>query len=1194
MSLTPAQTKAINSRGNTVVIAGAGTGKTQTLIERAMRFVLEEGVSLDEILMVTFTEAAAAEMRNRIRTSLEKEFEKDPKNARFGEQLALLDSAHICTLHSFCLKLVREHFYELDLDPQLSVLAEDQSRLLATETLDEIFRRHYAGKTPAAEAVLALLQLQTRSKEQPVRELILEIHEYTQTRPNPKRWFGRQIEAFSQTKPLHWQEWLMDAVWLWISLSLPLLQAQPAENVNAHNCARLLKELAARPSRKQAAGLVKNVLAQSHEWPDRRKTEFSKPLAGFFKDAEFLDSLLVTDKTDPLEEDWEWVRHHMLALLGLAEEFEQEFSRLKRDSASVDFHDLEQFCLRLLWDSEKNGPTPLARQCREKLKLIFVDEYQDINEAQDHILTALGAEEKAANRFLVGDIKQSIYRFRQAAPRIFQGYAESWGARDSGGKAIFLSDNFRSHESLLQFINPFFSELMCKEVGGVQFRKEEELRFGNRENRAAFQAGAGGPKVELHLRFSGKGAESEDEIEKLSDAEREARLVAERVTTFLDAKTPVWDKAEGAYRAARPDDIVILMRSPRSKVETYGREFARVNLPLQATRTGFFESIEVQDLMNLLQLLDNPLQDVPTIAVLHSPLVGLSIDELAEVRLKKKEKHIPFWKALLAYHEAGPQQEGGRVTFEKVDEFLIRFARWRSMSRHSSLTRRLEIILAETNYQDWLLTQPRGEQRQANVYQLLAVAREFDQMLQQGLYRFLQLIDAKQEAAGDREPAPLEAEGAVRLMSIHQSKGLEFPIVFLPDLGKKFNLRDASGSIILDEEYGLCPLVKPPDTGSTYPSLPHWLASRRYRAEALGEELRILYVALTRAEQYLILSGTCRATAAARWKEKAAEPCTAVSILQANSCLEWLGQWSTRQTPDWIERTMGANGLWRWWVYHDVEALVDGATVADRSPVLEQLDIPPGTEEEFAKLRARLEWKYAYEASTLEPAKTTVTELRRKVMELDEESAGMESLLKSKSTSMSSRARGKISAPGENGLNGLNRAEIGVAHHVFLQNVSLDRLGSLEALRAEAERMITIGLFSPEEVAALDLSSILQFWTSEIGQSVLHERQFLKRELPFTLRLSAEDNKVSPFLKQIPAGEFVVVQGIADLSVIRSDEIWIVDFKTDQISEDELSTRASAYGPQIRLYGLALSRIYGKPVKHHWLHFLALGKTIES
>src|SRR3954470_3599515 len=243
MSLTPAQIEAIQSRGNTVVIAGAGTGKTRTLIQRAMQFILTEEISLDEILMVTFTEAAAAEMRDRIRTSLEEEFQKEPKNPRFGEQLALLDSAHICTLHSFCLKLVREHFYELELDPQLSVLAEDQSKLLASETLDEIFRLHYAGTTPLAEGVLALLQLQVRGKEEPLRNLILEIHEYTQTRPNPKGWFARQISLFSQSKPSHWEVWLTDAVLLWASLSLPLLEAQPNENVNAHQCAALLKKL---------------------------------------------------------------------------------------------------------------------------------------------------------------------------------------------------------------------------------------------------------------------------------------------------------------------------------------------------------------------------------------------------------------------------------------------------------------------------------------------------------------------------------------------------------------------------------------------------------------------------------------------------------------------------------------------------------------------------------------------------------------------------------------------------------------------------------------------------------------------------------------------------------------------------------------------------------------------------------------
>jgi ATP-dependent helicase/nuclease subunit A len=1182
MSFTEAQQRAIDAKGNTLVMAGAGTGKTKTLTARCMRFLLEADVTLDQILMVTFTEAAAAEMRRRIRQQLEEELEKDPTNSRLNEQVVLLDSAHICTLHSFCLKLIREHFYELALDPQLAVLAEQQSKLLAAETLDEIFAHHYAGGSEDSPAVLNLIQLQPRAKEQPLRELILELHEYTQTRPDPEKWFQGQLELFSQEKPEQWQCWLLEGLKDWAELSLPLLKNQDAENIVAHACARLLENLPQKLTREAAAQTVQLIHEQDEAWPPRKKTVFRKPLESFFKDAGFLHTLLHVDKTDPLAEDWEWVRSHMLTLLKLALEFEHAFSAVKRDSAAVDFHDLEQFSLRLLWDGKTNSPTVLAQEWRSRLKLVFVDEYQDINEAQDRILTALGSDGEKANRFLVGDVKQSIYRFRQAAPHIFQGYAERWRRQGGEGTTIPLSHNFRSHQAVLNFINPLFRELMRQEVGGVEFDKDAELQFGNPEGRAAYciDDQNPGPRVEVHLRLKERGTSSGDEnLDDLSDSEREARIVAERIQSLVGSGTLLWDQEEGCHRPVSYADIVILMRSPRSKVESYAKEFARLNLPLQASRSGFFESIEVHDMLNLLQLLDNPLQDIPAIAVLRSPLVGLSINELAEIRMAKRK--AKSWNALLAFHEA--QRENNTSTFKKVDAFLSNYTHWRSMARHSSLTQRLEMILNDTSYVDWLLTQPRGEQRQANVYKLLAVTREFEELQHQGLYRFLQYIQAQQEAAGDTEPAPLETENAVRLMSIHQSKGLEFPIVVIPDLGKKFNMSDASGSIILDEECGLCPMVRPPGTGASYPSLPYWLAKQRHRAEALGEELRILYVALTRAEQWLILTGTCQRATADKWQDKSAAGASApIHLLKANSFLDWLGPWWTNQEPGWTEKILGTSKLWRWWIQQDGAMLVDGAIRPALLAENTQIRVKPASDEQFQHLKERLEWKYIYEPATREPAKASVTELRRQAAEQAESSYVPELSGPVHEHKLLTEANDELS-----------HAEIGVAHHLFLQRVSLDRLETIVDLQQEADRLVRARMLSENEASALDLESVRHFWASEVGRKILDERDCLRRELPFTMRVAREEAAGFSFLKDLPEDEFVIVQGVVDVAIIRPEDIWILDFKTDSLREDEIAHRAAQYAPQIRLYGLALSRIYNRPVAHHWLYFLRSGKTVD-
>ncbi|HXG48042.1 MAG TPA: UvrD-helicase domain-containing protein, partial [Methylomirabilota bacterium] len=473
MSFTPAQLRAIVAAGNVLVMAGAGTGKTRTLVERCVRRLLAptDPVSLEAILMVTFTEAAASEMRQRIRARLEAELDAQPENARLAEQLALLDSARICTLHSFCLELVREHFHELALDPQVTVLDPDQARLLAAETLNEMFRAHYAADSPESDAVRQLVEEHGGGRDQPIRELILRLHEFTQTRPDPEGWFARELERFAQTDPLVWRQWLHAGFETWRQRWQPCLRAQAAENANAHTCAAWL-EGAGTTAGWDAKTCLQQILATSRSRPRGQKGRSGPPLTKFYEEATFLDSLLAAPGApDPLAEDWSWVRTTMATLLRLAREFAQSFAQAKRNAGRIDFHDLEQFALRLLWNATTGRPTPVASRWRERLQLVFVDEYQDINPAQDAILAALSREGADANRFLVGDVKQSIYRFRQAAPHIFQGYAERWRQQPEA-QVIALCDNFRSAEPILRFLNAFFAGHFRPEAGGVTYDEQ--------------------------------------------------------------------------------------------------------------------------------------------------------------------------------------------------------------------------------------------------------------------------------------------------------------------------------------------------------------------------------------------------------------------------------------------------------------------------------------------------------------------------------------------------------------------------------------------------------------------------------------------------------------------------------------------------------------------------------------------------
>lgn len=1224
---TPNQQRAIAAGGNVLVEAAAGAGKTRTVVERCLDRVLRapDPVSFENLLMVTFTEAAAAEMRRRIREALEARHAAAPDHAWLAEQLALLDSACIGTLHSFCLRLVREHFHVLGLDPQVSVLDDAQARLLAAETLDAILQRHYAGSAPADQAVQRLILEHGGGRDESLRALALRLHDYAQTLPDADGWLRGQLASFQSPQPAPWEAWLLEGLADWRREWLETLATLPSENLNAGQCLATLKAWPRPFTREQAAAGLEQVLAANGPWPKGKKVKFQEPLKPLFAEAAFLHSLArcPADGPDPLVEDWSWVRPHMKALLELTLEFSQAFAEAKRAVGGVDFHDLEQFALRLLWDAPARQPTALARHWRARLRLVFVDEYQDINAAQDAILEALSGEGAAANRFLVGDVKQSIYRFRLANPRIFQQKARDWREGGPGGQVIPLADNFRSHEAILEFANAVFGALLRPEVGGVGYPDEARLRVGRPELRPERTlANDAAPRVELHLRLTGGEDEAGDaaagvDLGDLTKAEQEARLVGLRLRALKQQGLRIWK--EGTWQPVQWRDMVVLLRSAPNWAEAFAKEFARLQIPLEVERGGFYDSTEVTDLLSLLQLLDNPLQDLPALAVLRSPFVGLTLDELAALRLAHRPGRL--WLAALRLHRERPEaaatkastQPGGCAresaadlpptghrpgafsepavraaaasAWPKLDRFFRSFARWRQLARQGALSHCLETVLDETHYEDWLLAQPRGPQRRANVRQLLSLTRQFDQFQRQGLFRFLNFVAAQQEAGLDAEPASVATGDTVRLMTIHRSKGLEFPVVVVAGLGKGFNLQDLKGAVVLDEDYGLCPLVKPAQSDQRYPSLPWWLAARRQRRETLGEELRLLYVAFTRPCDRLLLAGTAsRRRAEARWGETAPAQLTTQHLARANCALDWLGPLlpTLCGRPDWMDQPSGQHQLLTW-TLHKEEDLV-AAPDAPASPT----PVTPPDPEALADLAARLRWRYAWPEATVEPAKTSVTALRRRLAE-DLEAEARPLFRAWTSGGKAHHAGPAAAAPG------LSAAERGTAQHKFLQHAALAQLTDEAQVRREVERLTAAGVLSRVEAGVVDAAALAEFWCSDLGRALREQpAAHVHRELPFTARFSAQDFASLGLPLNVALGEeeFIVVQGVADLAVVRPAEIWLVDFKTDELTAREVEAKARHYAPQLRLYGLALERIYDRAVRRRWLHFLAARRTV--
>ena len=1205
--LTPSQRDAVGARGNVLMVAGAGTGKTLTLVKRCVS-LLEAGESLEHLLLVTFTEAAAAEMRHRIGEALRAALASAstvPLREHFERQLALMDSAHISTLHAFCLELVRRHFHDLSIDPEVTVLDETQTQPLIRGTLDALFERHCAEHAPTYPAVRDLIRNGGRGSDVGLRPLIVRIHRYTQTLPCPERWLAAQICAFEQPAPEAWWPWFAAGVQDWRAEWLPELRLS-AGTPNVADCVAALEALPLEATFAQCAETLATVQrADQAAWPHGSKGKVRDPFRPFFEAADFFASLTAEDGR-PLVEDWTQVRADMLMLLRLAQEFTAEFGRAKRELGGVDFADLEQFALRLLWDAAVEQPTAIARRWREELNHVFVDEVQDINAAQDAILRALSREGSTANRFLVGDVKQSIYRFRLANPRIFAGYERDWQGSGSAGKCLHVSENFRSREALLNFLNPLFAALLRPTIGSVNYDNAAWLRFGAAAERPELRAQpTDEPRVELHVLrktslevtrepapADGNQSAAPEGMDE-SAVEREARLVACRLRELKDAGHAVWDPTAEELRPVRWSDMAVLLRSPSGRAGGFAKAFHRVGVPLAAARDGFYSALEVSDLISLLKLLDNPLQDLPLLAVLRSPLVGLSVDELAAMRSHNVER--PLWRALLRFARPEPTGSGelagsGRA---KLGAFLDQFVRWRGLARQASLSGCLETALQESHYEALLALQPRARERAANIRRLLDLIRQFDPYQRQGLHRFLRFVASQEEEELDPEPVIAPATDAVRLMSIHKSKGLEFPVVVLAGLGTPFNFRDLQGAILLDEAHGLCPKVLAPQSGMRYPSLPHWLAARHERRERLGEELRLLYVAMTRARDTLVLVGTAANEAEGDpWSAEAGRPLRDREILSARCALDWLRLWLPQVTPahGWTTETEGRSPLLRWTLHggDDPELGAVSSPASAAPPIASAFAALSASDIE--RLRERLVWQYPHVPATREAAKASVSALRQRALAVTDEEAkplwgvGSASVFP-KATRRDAKGRRALSA-----------AEAGSAAHRFLQLVRLEATGCADELQREAERLRQAGRLGTEEFKALDFASLAAFWQSEVGQRIRARAAEVRREMPFTARLSPADlaSVGVPVRAGLAADEFIVMQGIADLVVVGSAELWLLDFKTDQVPEAGLNEKVNNYRPQLELYALALSRIFSRPVSERWLHFLSLNRTVRA
>ncbi|KAF0197641.1 MAG: ATP-dependent helicase/nuclease subunit A [Bacillota bacterium] len=1187
---TTSQLRAISARGsNLLVSAGAGAGKTAVLVERIIGLVLdsENPVGVDRLLVVTFTNAAAAEMRERIGAALVARLKEDPANSYLLRQIALLGKASITTLHSFCLELMRQHFYHLSLDPSFRVSDEIESDLIRADVLESLLEKHYF---VLDEAFCALIEgFGGRNDDRGVQQLILTIAAYALSQPRPRAWLLEVRQKFDLTDKhsvcqLPWYDEVLAEItqaaedarsYLQKAQSVALLPAGPG-----HYGPVLAGEL---------LSIDRIALVSTDGWDDLREAvlgiDFVRLPTKKGGDTALRDvAKLYRDKAKKavksLQETYagqseEQVLAGLVAaapqvqkLCDLVEEYFDLYAKAKLAKGLVDFADLEHMALAILDD--EGEPSAVALELREKYAEVLVDEYQDINGVQECIL---GLISRGNNRFMVGDIKQSIYGFRLAEPGVFRAKEEAFLEKPEIGECIHLSENFRSRPAVLCAVNYLFRQLMSgRGVGAVDYGEKAELCPG-----AVYpehQATAS-PHVELAL-LDRRVVDDEEEAD-LDVTAREARVVAKKVLELVQGGAlNVWDKVLKCYRPAQYRDIVVLLRATSNRADTFIDVFTQLSVPAYAdTNSGYFEAIEIMNMLNLLRVIDNPRQDIPLTGVLRSPFVSLSGEELAEVRMA--EPRLGYWDAVLA-----ASQLENDIGY-KLIAFLTQLNSWRKLARRGGLPELVWQIYEDTGYYLYVGALPGGLARQANLRALYDRACQYESTSFRGLFRFLRFIERLQEQSGDLGTAKTlgENEDVVRVMSIHKSKGLEFPIVFVAGLGNKFNLKDLNQPVLIHKELGLGPQVVDLAARCLYPTLPRLAIRRRLRGESLSEELRVLYVAMTRAREKLYLVGSInkRDEAINTWQEAVQElddTLLPASMTSSAKCyLDWIGPAYYRHSDLNPQSPYADIDGARFCTLH-VQAESGGAgqvaleTMAEFQTVASLLPLPDHGYGDV--LRQRFNWVYAAQAATTVPAKMSVSELKRKLaVEMD--AVPYQSLARQRPSFI-------------RGQQGLTASEIGTAMHMLMQHVDLKETITYDYLTGLRADMLTCNLLTVAEAEAIDLSLINQFFTSALGQRMLRSPK-VWRELPFSLRIPA--NEIYPGVE----GEHIFIQGVIDCLFEEGDRVVLVDFKNDKVSASGLQAAADSYRIQLELYTRAIRELLKREVHEAYLYLFAAGVPVR-
>ncbi len=1217
---TDQQRRAIAAHGaNVLVTASAGTGKTAVLSGRCVRIVSDATLCphVLNVLVLTFTEAAAEQMRSRIGRRLREEYERT-RDGRLARQLVLLQGADISTIHAFCKRVLSENFHEVALDPAFRVIDADEAMLLKAEVLDETVA--WAWTQPHLAANLeALLRRRDVRDGGGFLSSVVWLHGFLDGVASRDAWCERARLLAEATDPRAGD----------LGTAQKQIVAETLESILVRlRAAQRLYETEA-PGGNWGAALDADVIAPIAACGDRLAAgdwdacaeairTFVKPRAPALKGFdEALGDFIKTLRTKAMDDfaalgDLAMVHPDYMdvvgravggqttALIEMVRRFDALYTQRKRALNGLDFADLEHYALRVLTKPAESGdgagPSGTALGLRDRYKHIFVDEYQDINPIQQAILDALSSGD---NVFVVGDVKQSIYAFRGAEPTIFlQRLRASASSEAARGLRVDLNYNFRSAKGILDFVNLVFGRIMTAELANIDYDEAARLRPGPE---AADSTEA--PLVELHIldekaedpnanQDDGNGEAGSTEV--VRPRQRQAALIAQRIRQIVGAEPGqpamrIFDKDAGGLRNVEYRDIVVLMRSLAVKANDYVEVLRLAGIPVSCDATaGYFETTEIADVLCLLKVLDNPKRDIELAAVLRGPFFRFTDSELATMRIAARETmaSADFYALAIRYRDSGADA----ALADKLRRALATLERWRQMARRGQLADLLWRIYRETQLVAFVCALPNGQARKANLLELHDRAIQFEGFASSAgvpsLTRFVAFVEKLQEAGQDWTPSePAGAGNAVRILSVHKSKGLEFPVVFLAELDSEFNLRDVRNDLVADTDYTLGLRVIDARSNAKLPTLAHQVIAEKKRAVTLAEEMRVLYVAMTRAKDRLIVTASQKRTDCGRVLAKGlllSDPAVPSWLLKsARSPMEWLlyGLADQRALHEAFETHLAAPAddaaLFELHVHRvdamgqltqQVRALRDRKRSAAAKPKAKARP-DAQSRELLAELKDRLDWRYPFTWAMREAAKQSVTALTHH----DDEFARLDY-----SRALDRRPLALVASDPAATPPGSAR-QIGTAVHLVISSVDLAQPVTRQSLEGTRARLVEAGAIVPDVAAAIDLDAILSFFESELGALALDGDHAVHREWPFTfgLRVGEPD-----------ASELVVVQGIIDMLVQTPDGLVVIDFKSDRVAGEQIASRAEAYRGQLDLYGRAASDILQCPVRQKWLYFL--------